>query len=372
MIKRACVILSLLALFAAPLAAADWKGELMTYINRADPDYAGALAFMEKTVPLLEGDELQSARAMVPFLASRSGGTLKEEDGMAFYLETYMGNEPDLSFLDRETFGHFLDFWRKWKGSYPLLTDISFLSTGQAPTSAFPSHVEVGLKAENDTLYRVALGDVVIEGGLWKSGFHILKIPVADLFDHPGSYDFMLFLKSGDVVIRKPIRLAVELSTAERASGTAEPVKPVLPAIRKQGEKTTTAVGQPIDMEGVISLYVDGRLVSSSRKFTPRTPAIDISLGGPQMVGQKPYLPPPTRDIMANSVSILDAVALAYSAFKDLLTKKKSAANAPVQPTYQKTSVLSFSYSREAAAGRLAVMRAVLTLSAPQSVILRE
>ncbi len=362
----------LIASLVATVRAADWKGELMTYLNTRNPDYAGALAFLEKTSPTLEGDALQSARALLPFLAEKTGNFLKEEDGIVDYFEKYKGNDADLSFLDLGTFQNYMTFLFKWKTSYPLITEVNFLNSGQASSSAFPSHVELGLKVESDMLYRVVLGDVIIEGGSWKSGFHILNIPVADLFERSGSYDLILYLKSGDYVVRKPIRLTVDIKVSERAGGTFAPVQQVFPVIRKKEDKPSAAPeGSLISMEGLISLYVDNKLIMSSRKFTPKSPPISIPIGGPQMQGQKPYLPPPRNDIMANSVSILDAIALAYKTFKDLIKKKPEKAMT-FKPSYQKVSNMAFSYSREAAEGRLSIVRAILTLSTPGAAIVRE
>lgn len=357
---------------AASVRAADWKGELMTYLNARKADQAGALVFLEKTRPMLEGDDLQSALALLPFLAAKTGNFMKEQDGIVDYFERYKGNDADLTFLDMATFQDYLVFLFKWKTSYPLITEVNFLNSGLASSSAFPSHVELGLKVEKDMLYRVALGDVVIEGGSWKSGFHILNIPVADLFERSGSYDLILYLRSGDYVVRKPIRLTVDIKASERAGGTSAPVQSAFPVIRKKDDKPSAApAGSMIDMEGEISLYIDNKLVMSSRKFTPKSPPIVIPLGGPQMQGQKPYLPPPRTDVMANSVSILDAIALAYKAFKDLIRRKPEKAMV-FTPSYQKVTSLAYSYSKEAVEGRISIVRAILTLSMPGAAIVRE
>jgi|GEM_PF-320022 len=371
MINRVpAILIILMALASPPLLRPDWKSDLLTYLNAERPDYSGALSYLEKNVSALEGDDLQAARALIPFLAWRTGDSVKGETGIVDYIESYRGNDPDLTFLDQASFSGFLEFWKKWRSSYPLVTDINFLFSGKASLTALPSAVEVGLELENDALYRISLGGVIIEGGYWTSGFHILKIPVADLFDNPGSYDIILDLKSGDIVVRKPIRLAVDVNISEREAGRFQPFQPVFPTIKRKGQTVSPEPVQIVSgLEGVISLYIDDELVMRSRKFSPKSPPIEIPIPGPSMPGQKPYLPPPKTDPLASGVSILDALALAYKAIKDLVKKKPEP---PAPPSYQKVTSLSYSFTREAGQGRLSLVRAVLGISAPKASILRE
>ena len=87
------------------------------------------------------------------------------------------------------------------------------------------------------------------------------------------------------------------------------------------------------------------------------------------MRGQKPYMPPPKGDPMASGVNILDAVALAYKAIKDLVAKKPPR---PSAPSYQKVSALAFAYSRTATGGNSVPARASLSLPPARAVILKE
>jgi hypothetical protein len=121
--------------------------------------------------------------------------------------------------------------------------------------------------------------------------------------------------------------------------------------------------------EGEISLYVDGKLVLRSRKIAARPSSFTFPLGGPLMRGQKPYLPPPKTDPMASGVNILDALALAYKAIKDLVARKPLK---PSPPSYQKVSSLSFAYSRTTAEGLAVSARASIGLVPSRAVVLKE
>jgi hypothetical protein len=87
------------------------------------------------------------------------------------------------------------------------------------------------------------------------------------------------------------------------------------------------------------------------------------------MPGQKPYMPTPKDDPMSHGVNVLDALALAYKAIKELVGKKPPV---PSAPSYQKVSSLSFAYSRTASAGTSVPARASIALPPTKAVILKE
>jgi len=72
---------------------------------------------------------------------------------------------------------------------------------------------------------------------------------------------------------------------------------------------------------------------------------------------------------MAHGVSVLDALALAYQALKDLVKKKPPT---PSPPSYRKVSSLSYAYPRTNAEGQTVSARASLSLDPARGVILRE
>lgn len=352
-------------------AAEDWKAELRESLAGPRPDYGLAMSRLEAAAAGLEGDELQAAAALLPYLASRLGLAGKEQDAIIEYFERYRDNQPDLSFLDDRTFRDFLAFWAGWRNKYPLVSELVFLYRGQASFSALPATVEVGLQTSTGAYYRISLNGVIIEGGLWPSGWHVLTIPVAQLFSSPGSYEFMLDLKSDDLVIRKPIRLDVDVT--ETAMGAAPPAaapaSPLMPRVSGTGLGRPAPPPQPSSLQGTISLYIDDKLIMSSRKSAPKAPPIEIPIPGPSMPGQKPYMPPPKSDPMANGVSILDALALAYRAVKDLLSRKPPP---PPAPTYQKVTSLSYSFVRTGENGTVSRVRAVLSVGPGKAFLLKE
>jgi hypothetical protein len=341
-----------------PLLRADWKSELLSRLGR-NPDYRAAWDFLAEEVKKLEPEDRQTAEFILPFLASKLGDRDKERELAASYFETYRDNDPDFGFLDDYTLRDFLAFWASWKRSYPLVYDLNLLSYSRAPATGIPASVDIGLELLNEAFYRVSLGPYILEGGHWPRGFHILTIPLRSLFERSDTYEFILDLKSGDIVVRKPVRVRIDI---------ADMVSAAVPVRKDEFFAESRAPVKAIQ-EGEISLYVDNKLILKSRKIASRPASFSFPLGGPSMPGQKPYMLPPKDDPMSYGVSILDAIALAYQTIKELMSKKPPM---PSAPSYQKVGSLAFAYSRTTAEGNSVSARASISLVPSQAVILKE
>jgi hypothetical protein len=344
-------------------SAAEWKTEFLSCLGPR-PDYRKALDLLTEKARDMEAGDLQTADALIPYLARKLGDAAKEQNGISDYYEKYRDNDPEFGFLDDLTHRDFLDFWMRWKSTYPLVSDMNFLARPGSGGTTLPAGIEVGLDLLNDAYYKISLGPYALEGGFWPRGFHIVTVPVAGLFDRSGTYEFALDLKCGDFVVRKPIRIDVNISSV--ASLAAPP--PTVPPIQ-DGSKVRPGAPAPSNLEGDLSLYVGGKLIMTSRKLAVRMLPVNIPIPGPSMPGTKPYLPPPRTDPMANTVSILDAIALTYQTLKDLLSKKPPP---PSAPTYQRVTGLSFSFARAAEDGQLSNARADVRLGQARGVILRQ
>ncbi len=359
--KIACVCLLALALGQA--AAADWRTEIVACLGPR-PDHRKALAILTERLAGMEAADRQTADALLPYLHRKLGETAAEQAGISDYYEKYQDNDPEFGFLDDFTHRDFLTFWLRWKSAYPLVTDMNLLVRAEKAGSSLPAAVEVGLDLLNDAFYKISLGPHTLEGGFWPKGFHIVTLPVADMFSRSGSYEFTMDLKNGEFVVRKPIRIDVELSAIAAAAAP----EPVLPKIVDGNKPAKTARPSATNIEGDLSLWVGGKLVMTTRKLAARVPAIDIPIPGPSMAGTKPYMPPPTMDPFANSVPILDALAFGYKALKDLIAKKPAP---PAAPTYQKVESLTFTYGRASEEGATTRERAVMRLGRTRAAPLR-
>ncbi len=356
----------LLVLFLGAAGAArgaDWKAEFLSYLSPR-PDYKKAMDFLVDQSKSMPAADVQTAEALMAYLARKIGDAEQEKNRVSSYFEKYLDNDPDFGFLDITTVHDFVGFWGHWKSSYPLVSDLNLLSYAGRQKPGLPSSIEVGLELLNDAYYRVSLGPYILEGGFWPKGFHILTVPVSPLFEHSGVYEFLLDLKAGDLVLRKPLKIAVDITQVATVSSPAPPVVTV-----SRNNKPAQEPAFLSSTTGEIDLYVGDTLILKSRKGTARVPAVVIPVGGPSMPGQKPYMPPPTTDPIANSVPVLDALALTYKAVKDLFIKKPPK---PSPPSYQKLSSLAFAFVHTEPDGRTADVRAVVHIERAKADILRQ
>lgn len=358
--RRPAAVLFLLLLGTA--TAADWRTDFLAILSPR-PDYRRALEYLQAKAGGLEPADLQTAEALIPYLASKVGDAALEQDRISDYFEKYLDNDPDFGFLDESTYRDFLSFWIRWKSRYPLVSELNFLAYGGADRTDLPARLEVGLELLNDAYYKLSLGPYALEGGYWTKGFHILTVPVSGLIARAGTYEFVLDLKAGELLVRKPIEIVVDL----QAVGQGALATPVLPKIDNSRFRRPASQA-PASAEGWLSLYVGGKLIMKSRKLAAQAPPFSIPIAGPSMPGQKPYMPPPTNDPMASSVSILDAVALAYKALKDLMAKKPPT---PSPPSYQKVTSLSFTFAQASGDGAYRDARATVRLAKSRAVVLK-
>jgi hypothetical protein len=337
--------------FCGPLLGSDWRATLLSYLGPS-PDFPAAREFLERESASIPEEDRQTALAIMAYFCRKTSDLEKERLLVTRYFETYFDNQPDFGFLDDWTRRDFLSFWGPWTLRYPLVTGLSFLEYRASQEMGLPATIQVGMDLLNAAYFKVSRGDRVLEGGHWGKGFHILDLPVSDLFEQSGTHEFSLILKAGDLVVRKPILIDIEVRT--ELSSSASPATAGIPP-----SETFTGKSQKVP-EGEIALYVDGRLVLSSKKTAPRSPEpLKIPIPGPSMPGTKPYLLPPREDPMSRGVSILDALALAYKAIKDLTAKKPPK---PSPPSYTKATSMVFPFFSWESDGELRDGRAEVSL----------
>jgi hypothetical protein len=250
-------------------------------------------------------------------------------------------------------------FWGGWKSVYPLVTDLVFLERAGETDPSPPARLEIGFELLNSAYYKVTISDRILEGGLWQHGFHILKLPFSAGYDKTGSLEFDLDLKSGGMVVRKHIMIEVDV----RATGPITSLPPVRAAV-------SDWLPPPRLVEGEVSLYVGDKLILKSKKLSSKPAPIIFKIPGPSAPGTKPYLAPRKNDPMLNSVSILDALALAYQTVKDLVKKKKAGSAPP--PVYQKTRQIAFSFTREGPDSGEIVYRGYVSIKPAAATVLRD
>jgi hypothetical protein len=126
----------------------------------------------------------------------------------------------------------------------------------------------------------------------------------------------------------------------------------------------------PRAVEGEVSLYVGDKLILTSKKLSSKPASLKIPIPGPSPWGTKPFIVPRKDSPQFNQFSILDAVAEVYKAIKDIGKKRKAASVSP--PSYRKTQVLGFAFTRPGPSGGEVRYKASVSLAALKGAIVRE
>jgi hypothetical protein len=357
MIKRTCAAGFILLVLALDLSA-DWKQDVLGYLSPGR-DYPAARAYLRENFAKIDPLEKSDALGLVAYLARMTGDSRDEQDRIVEYFETYGDTDPAFDLPDELLRRDFVTFWARWKSAYPLVTGLVFLERAGANDPSPPARLEIGLELLNGAYYKVSTSDRVLEGGLWQRGFHILKLPFSTGYDKPGSLEFNLDLKTGGMVVRKRITVEVDVRTGG-PTASLPPIQAAAPG----------RLPPPRLVEGEVSLYVGDKLILKSKKLSSKPAPIIFRIPGPSPFGTKPYLAPKKDDPMLNTVSVLDALALAYQTVRDLIRKKKAGPASP--PIYQKTQQLSFSFAREAPESGEVVYRGSLSMKPAAATVLRD
>jgi hypothetical protein len=358
MIKRAAAPILAFLLAAAALTA-DWRSDLRACLDPPRRDFAAARALLRESRDGLEPTDKQTAEGLLAFLARRTGDDLDEFERIVAYFETYGDADPVFGFLDDALGREFMIFWGTWKTSYPLASGFVLLERTGDDAPSLPARLEVGLELMNDAYYRVSGDGVTLAGGLWQGGFHILRLPFTGGYDRTGEIAFDLDLKVAGLVVRKRITVKVDVQSSPAFS-----LPPVAPAAGRP------APPAPRTVEGEVSLFVGDKLILTSKKLSSKPAALKIPIPGPSPWGTKPFIVPRKDSPQFNQFSILDAVAEVYKAIKDIGKKREAASVSP--PSYRKTQVLRFAFTRPGPSGGEVRYKASVSLAASNGAIVRE
>ncbi len=319
-------------------------------------DYAGAAARLAEIYDKVDADDKPSALSFLAFLEKKAGRPRDEARRVIEYFETFRNSDPVFLITDDFLRLEFIEFWARWKASYPLVSDMVFLEPAADPDASPPSRLLVGLDLSSHAYYKISSGGNVLEGGLWPPGFHILKLPFTGGYDRSGRLEYDLDLKSGNLVVRKRITIDVDV----------RPDNPVLTLTEPPADQGTAARARPIT--GEVSLYIDDALILKSKRIAAKPAPIKFKLPGPSPEGTKPYMAPRKDIPQFNGVSILDAVGILYKTIKDLGKKRKEASISP--PVFRKTAQVAYTFSKEGPAGEAVPFKAFVSLKSATGTLL--
>jgi len=177
------------------------------------------------------------------------------------------------------------------------------------PTEKFvtpPLEIRIGINMATPAYYKLSEKDVILCAGLFPIGVNSLSIPAESFFEKTAKHTFLLELKTEQGITRKDIILDIQLAIMESP-------------IKMETEQDVS--------EHKLSLYIENQLVSTRIKQQEIIPSIQpeqkVNELAPIPQYDDPfYVPKESDDLMTSTVSIFDALGLAYHLVKSITRKK--------------------------------------------------
>jgi len=363
-IKRFAVAAALTAALAAG-ASAQWR-ETAAQVLSEGGDFRALGASIEIAYSDLPQEERPEAAAVAAYCAKKTGETQAETRWIIEFFESGRSENAEFVFLDFIGQRNVETYLNPWRAKYPWIKEVALIRGTRdeiiIPAGTLPLAVEITAPA----FYKFFEGDKVLKAGAFQPGFNVLGLDANALFRESRRRTYFLEVKSGPLILKKPLILDVTVSWPEdpkpkppeapkvgklaRALGTPDPPPPPLP---------------PKVRDYRLALYIGGDLLLSSQKRETVKP---LELGvKPSKDAQflKPDWNIKRNDPWANpglnsQFSILDAIGLVGGLLKDLFLKKKS--GDPEAARIQTVQDLSLDFKLRNADGRPLEMRVVMKL----------
>ena len=222
----------------------------------------------------------------------------------------------------------------------PVVLDIAFIKSKRLEGPYPPQELAIGIELARKAYYKLWYKDNVIKAGLLNAALNIINIPADHLFKRSGSHIYRLDLKAENREICKEIEMEVYVDREEIGKN------------RKKEEEVR-------NLEYLVSLYINDRLISSSQKKHYEKIAFEIKLP-PMPYNYDPNFPE-KKDPIANSFSIFTAVGLAYQLARGIQNKL----NPPKKPAFvvQRKKAILATFKRRDSRGVEQEVQASLKLS---------
>ena len=203
------------------------------------------------------------------------------------------------------------------------------------PTEKFvtpPLEIRIGIQMATPAYYKLSKKDVILGAGLLPIGVSSLSIPTESFFEKTAKHTFLLELKTEQGITRKDIILDIQIAIME------------IPKKMEPEQKVP---------EYKLSLYIENQLVSTRIKqqeiIPPIQPEQKVNELAPiPQYGDPFYVPKESDDLMTSTVSIFDALGLAYHLVKSITRKKDR--GEPI-PTLQHTHSFSIKFLKKNSQG---------------------
>ena len=300
----------------------DWMKDVSQYFD--NKDYSAALDYLETMYPACDAAFKPTLSVLLAYSACQTKDVMAERKWVVEYFETYWAQNIIIHYLARENRENLEEYLNQWHQIYPQITDIYFLQPHDLLDQGLPDRLILGLDVRREGLFKLFRGDEMIKGSLLKKGLNSISIPSKGLFNKSGQHEYLLELKVGNMILLKKIIFDVQVDESQY--------------IHEQKEDKEKFIYD-------LSLYVEGRLISSSRKEHVKRKPIDWGIDPD--VPYKPVEAPKESNIRASSFSILAAVGLAAHIIKSLTKKDVT----PPTPPPRHVRMMTLKYKKIIAGG---------------------
>lgn len=229
-----------------------------------------------------------------------------------------------------------------------LVVDIGLVGDVIAHTPNPPGKLNLGIEAIAQAPYKLSFEDEVISAGILHKGLNIIVFDTQHMFLKSDNYQYELSLMSGGKEFKQPFTLTVELD-AEMEESEAE-VEPQV---------------ELLERELALSLYINDQLFAARSKKQVEPLSMEFKLP-PMPQNYDPFNPNPQDDPMMNSVSILNAVGLAYYLARQVIFKEGES-RPPANPLRIRKQITSI-FLRRNPLGIEQEVKAILTLTSGKEV----
>ncbi len=183
-----------------------------------------------------------------------------------------------------------------------LIKEIFLIKNPNKTYVTAPLEIRIGINMASPAYYKLSNEDTFLSAGFLPKGVNYLSIPTKSFFEKTAKHTLILELKKEDVITRKDIILDIQIAIME----TPKKVEPE----------------QKVP-EYKLSLYIENQLISTRIKQQEIIPSVQQDLPPLPQYGNPFYVPKESDDLMTSTVSIFDALGLAYQLVKSI-TKKKN------------------------------------------------
>jgi hypothetical protein len=296
---RKTIILLISLHITAGLVCGRWQDDLRSFLENKEYDEAKEYAAhqFEKVDELFHPLLCQ----VVAYCSFQLDDRQDELRWMATSFEGYTWGDAATSYVRDFLDPGMTPFVISWRQKYPFLRDISLTQRENPAEGILPSKLVMEITLDIVVYFKLYHDSEVVKGGVFQKGRNMISINTNGLFKKSGQHDFMLELKSGDLLVKKKITLDIVMDSSPQDS---------------------TSLDELVEKEYKVSLYYGDLLLATHQKKETFSLSDRMKLPASAFESER-FNPSDQPNPLENSFSILSAAGLAYQLVKGLIQKNK-------------------------------------------------